>query len=216
MTEVTFAKSFLSSLDTHPVKLSADYVEDARKYPSRSAYTLPKMSKPLSKRRPNSSTTDPSNTTTTTPGDLLTVTVKSLRNPPLDIHLPNQTPQTSVLDVRDAVAAKTDIPAARLRLLFRKKPVAESKLVKDLGPRDNPQIVEFSVMVMGGGAVPAKKEEEKASAAADVAQGKSGGEVLDTKEFWDDLRGFLLQRVRDERMATELGDTFQAAYKAKG
>lgn len=37
MTEVTFAKQFLAALDSRPLKLSADHVEDPRSYPARSA-----------------------------------------------------------------------------------------------------------------------------------------------------------------------------------
>lgn len=35
MTEVSFAKSFLTALDSKPAKLPADYVEDPRNYPAR-------------------------------------------------------------------------------------------------------------------------------------------------------------------------------------
>lgn len=37
-----------------------------------------------------------------------------------------------------------------------------------------------------------------------VAQGKSGSDVLETEEFWEDLKGFLVQRSRDERVAEVL------------
>lgn len=36
MSEVTFAKSFLSTLDKKPIKLAADHVSDPRKYPNQS------------------------------------------------------------------------------------------------------------------------------------------------------------------------------------
>jgi len=35
MTEVSFARSFLSTLDARPIKISADHVEDPRTYPAR-------------------------------------------------------------------------------------------------------------------------------------------------------------------------------------
>lgn len=35
MTEVIFARSFLSALDSRPQKLSADHVEDPKSYPAR-------------------------------------------------------------------------------------------------------------------------------------------------------------------------------------
>ena len=40
MTEVSFARQFLSSLDSKPNKISADHVEDPRSYPSRSAVRI--------------------------------------------------------------------------------------------------------------------------------------------------------------------------------
>ena len=36
MSEVTFAKSFLSTLDKRPIKLPADHVSDPKKYPNQS------------------------------------------------------------------------------------------------------------------------------------------------------------------------------------
>lgn len=36
MSEVTFAKSFLATIDKRPIKLPADHVSDPRKYPNQS------------------------------------------------------------------------------------------------------------------------------------------------------------------------------------
>ncbi|KAK6954952.1 hypothetical protein Daesc_002581 [Daldinia eschscholtzii] len=201
MTEVSFARSFLAALDARPVKLSADHVEDPKSYAARAAYILPKMPKPMSKRK----------ATTVAPGQerSLTVLVKSLRNPPLDIKLSSQTPNTSVLDIKTAVSQDTGIPVDKMKLLYKKKPVVDSKVLKDLAGEGETSI-EFSVMVMGGAAAI-----KSTPAQAEVAQGQSGSEVLGTTEFWDDLRGFLLQRIRDEKTAEDLTNTFQSAWKAK-
>ncbi|KAI8963073.1 cell-cycle control medial ring component-domain-containing protein [Daldinia sp. FL1419] len=201
MTEVSFARSFLAALDTRPIRLSAEHVENPKSYAARSAYILPKMRKPMSKRK----------ATTVAPGQehSLTVLVKSLRNPPLDIKLSSQTLNTSVLDIKCAVWQDTGIPVDKMKLLYKKKPVADSKVLKDLAG-EGETTVEFSVMVMGGAAAI-----KPTPAQAEVAQGQSGSEVLNSKEFWDDLRGFLLQRIRDEKTADELANTFQAAWKAK-
>ncbi|XXG97650.1 rRNA (cytosine-C5-)-methyltransferase nop2 [Hypoxylon texense] len=200
MTEVSFAKSFLAALDSRPLKLSPDHVEDPKSYAARGAYILPKMPKPMSKRK-----------ATAIPGQerSLTVVVKSLRNPPLDIKLLSQTPNTSVLDIKTAVSEQTGIPVDKMKLLYKKKPTQDSKVLKDLTTEAETS-AEFSVMVMGGAAAT-----RPVPAQSDVAQGQSGGEVLETKEFWNDLRGFLLQRIRDEKTAGDLTDTFQAAWKAK-
>ena len=145
--------------------------------------------------------------------------VKSLRNPPLDVRLASQGTGTSCLDIKALVAAETGIAADKLGLLHRRKPVPDSKILKDLLGSEDETAVEFSVMVMGGAAAAAAggagTTATTTATAKDVAQGASGGEVLDTAEFWDDLRSFLLQRVRDEKLAGELSEAFQTAWKAK-
>jgi hypothetical protein len=137
------------------------------------------------------------------------VSIKSLRNPPLDIKLTSQTVNTSVLDLKAAVAERTSIPTDKIKMLFKKKPVVDSKVLKDL-VGESETTVEFSVMVLGGAAAAVKAPDT-----ADVAQGQSGSETVETAEFWDDLKGFLLQRIRDEKAAGELFNTFQGAWKSK-
>ncbi|KAL8365811.1 hypothetical protein RB595_004539 [Gaeumannomyces hyphopodioides] len=207
MAEVAFASTFLSQLDSRPAKLSPDHVEDPRNYPTRSAYIMPRMPKPMSKRA------SPSN-----PGQERSVTVhlRSLRNPPLDIKLTSQPLGTSVLDVRTAAAAQAGLRPDKVKLLHKKKPVADSKVLRDLVAADDETLVEFSVMVLGGGAAAAKAEEEADQAspsAAPTAQGVSGAEAVQSEEFWVDLRGFLLQRVRDEKYVDELSSTFRKAWE---
>lgn len=165
-----------------------------------------------------------------------TVTVKSLRNPPLDLRLTSQTGNTAVLDIKDAVVARTHIPADKIKMLFNKKPVLDSKVLKDLAPPGTTTTLDFTVMVMGGAATaaaaaaaaaaagaataegqePPKDAGEAGTFKADVvAQGPSGSEVLQSTEFWDDLKGYLLQRIRDEKQANDVFDTFQTAWKTK-
>ncbi|GAW14943.1 hypothetical protein ANO14919_043500 [Xylariales sp. No.14919] len=207
MTEVSFAKSFLAALDGRPIKLSPDHVEDPKTYQARSAYILPKMPKAISKRKG----------TSIAPGQerSLVVTVKSLRNPPLDIRLSSQTINTSVHDVKASVAKETGIAEDKIKILHKKKPISDSKVLKDLIGEDD-TAVEFSVMVMGGAAAAAAAATvEKPETQSEVAQGLSGADVLQTEEFWGDLKGFLLQRIRDEKIAEDLTNTFQEAWKAK-
>ncbi|KAI0508342.1 cell-cycle control medial ring component [Xylaria bambusicola] len=206
MTEVSFAKSFLAALDGRPIKLSPDHVEDPKTYQARGAYTLPKMPKTMSKRKG----------TSVTPGQerSLVVTVKSLRNPPLDLRLSSQTLNTSVHDIKASVAKETGIAENKIKVLHKKKPVPDSKVLKDLVSEDD-TAVEFSVMVMGGAASAAATTGGKQDAQHDVAQGLSGADVLQTEDFWADLKGFLLQRIRDEQLAAELASTFQEAWKTK-
>lgn len=149
-----------------------------------------------------------------TPGSerSLTVSLKSLRNPPLDIKLKSQALNTSVLDLKQKVVEETGVPLDKIKLLYKKKPVADSKVLKELVAEADGTSVEFGVMVLGGAAAAVKKEE---TPAGDVAQGPSGNATVQTTEFWDDLKGFLLQRIRDEKEASDLFETFQTAYKSK-
>ncbi|KAK8039052.1 hypothetical protein PG993_007463 [Apiospora rasikravindrae] len=202
MTEATFAKQFLAALDSRPVKLSADHVEDPRSYPARAAYTLPRPPKPMSKPqgRSGSNAGGP-------PGSerSFSVVIKSLRNPPLDLKLTSQSPNTSVLDLKAAVADQLagSVALEKIKMLYKKKPVVDSKVLKELAEEGGPTTLEFSVMTAE-------------AAQAEVAQGTSGSETLESPEFWEDLKGFLLQRIRDEKEATKIFDTFQTAWKAKG
>lgn len=49
---------------------------------------------------------------------------------------------------------------------------------------------------------------EKASAGTDSAEG-----ILQTEEFWSDLKGFLVQRLRDEEQGAKVAKTFREAWK---
>ncbi|RYP68808.1 hypothetical protein DL771_006426 [Monosporascus sp. 5C6A] len=228
MTEVSFAQSFLAMLDSRPVKLSPEHVEDPRNYPARSAYTLPKMSRPMSKRRSAASPAAPGQE------PAVSVSVRPLQRnhpafpPDAALRLPGaQTRGTPLLDIKAAVAAATGIPADRLKLLHKRRPVSDTKVLGDLlgAAGDGEMAVELSAMVMGGGGAATAAtntagggtdDNTDNKAAEVVAQGgPSGADVLGTPVFWDDLKGFLLQRVRDEKLAGELSETFQTAWKAK-
>jgi hypothetical protein len=39
--------------------------------------------------------------------------------------------------------------------------------------------------------------------------------VLETGEFWGDLKGFLQQRIRDEKAAEEVVEVFKGAWNAR-
>jgi ubiquitin-like protein 4 len=139
----------------------------------------------------------------------LSVTLKSLRNPPFDIALKSQLPTTSILDLKSEITSQTSIPTDKLRILYKKKPVPDSKILKDLVGEDENK-VEFSVMVLGGAASVKKGDEE---VIPPVAQGASGVETLGAEEFWGDLRGFLVQRLRDEAEAENVFSVFKKAWE---
>lgn len=157
----------------------------------------------------------------------LTVTLKSLRNPPLDLSLPGQPLTTSVLELKQKVATELGTEGTdKIRILYRKKPCADSKSVKDVvGDEGGKGPVDFSVMVMGWVAKEKEADTEKEVAtggdttmvdAAPVAQGESGASVMQAKEFWADLRHFLEQRVRDSQVAERAVELFEQVWKEKG
>lgn len=90
--------------------------------------------------------------------------------------------------------------------------------------------VEMNVMYMGaptqtpvveGQKGMEKETEAGAGAVADpaveeapIAQGSSGEAVLETKEFWDDLQGFVLQRLRDEEVTANIMRGFRESWRA--
>ncbi|KAG5926044.1 hypothetical protein E4U42_003707 [Claviceps africana] len=198
MAEAAFAKTFLSSLDSRPFKLSADHVEDPKSFPARPPYILPRMPTPMS--RPK----------TVLPGQerSITVVLKSLRNPPLDVKLTSQPLTTSVLDIKARVAEQTRIPVDKLKVLHNKRPLTDSKILKDVLGDDAVNRVELSVMVIGGAATIVPEQNAAVPAAA------SGRDALTTDVFWEDLHGFLLQRLKDEETAGQMAELFKASWES--
>ncbi|KAG7285101.1 hypothetical protein NEMBOFW57_009721 [Staphylotrichum longicolle] len=166
-TELTFAKTFLSLLDSKPPKISPDHVEDPRTYPGTSPYTLPRhpSQKPFSKRKPatntNTSTTTTGSATPSTGGtgkaaaEGVTVTCTSPRNPAFTLALAAQHPATSLAEVKEQVARETGLALGKIKLLFGKKPVGDSKVLADLLSSSSGSAaggeLELGVMVLGGG-----------------------------------------------------------------
>lgn len=137
------------------------------------------------------------------------VSLKSLRNPPLDITLSSQLPNTSVLEIKETVSKQTRIPVAKMKLLHNKKPVPDSKVLKDLlGETD--LAIEFSVMVIGGAAAILPQEHTPT-----VSAEPTGAAALETDEFWSDLNGFLMQRLKDEAQAKELSGLFRSSWQSR-
>lgn len=152
------------------------------------------------------------------------ITLKSLRNPPLSLSLSSQPSSTSIHELKTVVAKHVGIEGGaigNIRILYKKKPCSDLRTVKEVLGDDNlAHEVEFSVMIMGGSATTGtaqgedegRGEEEKTS----VAQGPSGEAVIESEEFWKDLNGFLVQRIRDEEKAEELWQVFREAWRQRG
>lgn len=83
--------------------------------------------------------------------------------------------------------------------------------------------VEFTLMIMGGGAAAGAaasgvktsevKVPEPSSEGGPAAQGPSGKEVVAQEKFWDDLKGFVVQRIRDENEGQRLVGLFRGAWE---
>ncbi|MCJ1315845.1 hypothetical protein MMC15_001165 [Xylographa vitiligo] len=230
MTELSFTKSFLSILDSRPMKLPSDHAFDPKTFEPKGPYTLPRMPHPMRR------ATKPS-----APGSApaLTVSLKSLRNPPLDISLSNKPLTTSVLELKQAVAENIGVTGTdKIRLLYKKKPCADSKTVKDVIGDEVLRDVEFSVMVMGGvaaagEAAPNAQKDLGSTADEDTkmedvpmaqgpggvvvldAQGNSGVSLMGSQQFWQDLDAFLVQRIGDKEVASEALAVFTRAWKVK-
>ncbi|KAJ5104304.1 hypothetical protein NUU61_001651 [Penicillium alfredii] len=227
MTELAFTKSYLSSLDSRPVKLRADHVFDPERIGLRVPYTLPRLHAPHPEMPKKVKSTQ-------APGasKSITVRVKSARNPTLEFSLSNAPlSTTSVQDLRDAVrnrvtdAQGSSVPLDKIKILYRRKPVTGTgKTVAEI-LADEPEMltggkeVEFGMMIIGGAKAIENETQEEAAESRDVsppkaAVGPSGEEVLRTETFWDDLQGYLEQRLKDDEEARRLRVLFKDAWKS--
>ncbi|BCS25043.1 uncharacterized protein APUU_41487S [Aspergillus puulaauensis] len=231
MSELAFTKSFLSTLDSRPVKLRADYVHDQGQTP-RTPYVLPRLQPPHPSMPKKTATKDAN------PGSSksITITLKSARNPVLEITLRNAPlATTSVSDLKDAVRERivetsTDnkVSLEKIKILYKRKPVSGTgktvaDVVSDAGDEEllsGGKGVEFGIMVMGGARVvegQGEKGEAESSgeSTAKAAVGPSGEALLETEQFWGDLQGYLEQRLKDEDVAKKWTGLFKDTWTAR-
>ncbi|KAL8773870.1 MAG: hypothetical protein Q9209_001300 [Squamulea sp. 1 TL-2023] len=246
MTEISFAKSFLATLDNRPIKLQSDHVADLKTLELKGAetctnlsscqqYTLPRYpSSPPMQHPSTSTTTSQSQPPTSSTDNTITITLRSLKSPPLNLPLPSQSFSTSIFELKQRVAKELQRENTDgIKLLYQRKPCSDAKTVKEVIGDEGAKSgeVELGVMVVGGAAsapaagaeskkeVGEKGEEdvkmggvEEGKSEVPAAQGPSGEEVLGSAEFWDDLKGWLMQRVRDEGKAEEAWSLFKRGW----
>lgn len=82
-----------------------------------------------------------------------------------------------------------------------------------VGDVDMGDEVEFTVMVIGG--FDKSPVSQQGANPGIISQRPSGEEVLTSEEFWGDLKGFLLQRVRDEEKAVEALNAFRDGWSKR-
>ncbi|KAL8778059.1 MAG: hypothetical protein Q9213_007578, partial [Squamulea squamosa] len=146
---------------------------------------------------------------------------------------------TSIFELKQRVAKELQRENTDgIKILYQRKPCSDAKTVKEVIGDEGAKggVVELGVMVVGGAAAasapPAvggesKKEEggkgeeeedvkmggvEDGKGEVPAAQGPSGEEVLGSAEFWEDLKGWLMQRVRDEGKADEVWSLFKRGW----
>lgn len=163
----------------------------------------------------------------------ITVNVKSARNPALEFPIINAPISTTTLqDLRDAVRERTvdaqgnPVALDKIKILYRRKPVSGTGKTLAEVLADEPELlvggkqVEFGVMIIGGAKtidVPVsqpKTADARDESPAKPAIGPSGAEVTHTEAFWDDLQGFLEQRLKDEPEAKRLRALFKDAWSS--
>ncbi|OMP89323.1 hypothetical protein BK809_0006046 [Diplodia seriata] len=267
MTELSFAKQFLTALEARPARLSSDHVVDPKSYPAQPAFILPRMPQPKRKPTTTRTTTDAAaaadqptttaeTTTTATETDLVTVTLKPTRPTPTlptyTLPTPVSPATTSMHDLKAAYAASTggDLSTSKIKVLYAKKPVSDTKTIKEvLGTATTTAgggAVEFSIMVLGGGgggggatgttptstgtpaistpperlasppvAAPSQPEIEMGEAppvGSDTPEEGGAAAIAQTDGFWADLKGFLVQRLKDEAEGERLAGVFREAW----
>jgi hypothetical protein len=144
----------------------------------------------------------------------ISVTLKSLRNPPLDITLIALPLSTSVLDIKAAVQAQTRIPIEKMKLLLNKRPVTDSKVLKELLAKESDKTIDFSVMVLGGATAILDAMDTDIPVSTAQADAATIEAELESAVFWADLKGFLQQRLKAEAKGEELSSLFKSSWEA--
>jgi hypothetical protein len=125
----------------------------------------------------------------------------------LDITLTSLPASTSILDLKQTINSRTSIPVNKLRVLHKKKPVPDSRVLKEVAG-EGEQKLEFGVMVVGGAAAVRGGEEEVLPPVASVEEGMGD-------EFWTDLKGFLVQRLKSQEVGEKAVGVFKKAWEAQ-
>ncbi|KAI4280054.1 MAG: hypothetical protein L6R38_004743 [Xanthoria sp. 2 TBL-2021] len=152
----------------------------------------------------------------------ISITLRSLKSPPLNLTLPSQSLATSIFELKQKVAKEIQRDSTDgIKILYQRKPCSDAKTVGEVVGEEGAKEVEFGVMVVGlsaAGPSAAGGEDvkmggvEEGKGKVPAAQGQSGEEVLGSAEFWDDLKGWLMQRVRDEGKADEVWSLFKRGW----
>lgn len=163
----------------------------------------------------------------------ITVKVKSARNLAMEFSIPNAPlATTTVQDLRDAVRGRVvdtqsnPVPLDKIKVLYQRKPVSGTgKTIAEI-LADEPAMlaggkeVEFGIMILGGAKTIDTSNVDSATSAPETTATESPEKTSSTDElrnesFWDDLQGFLEQRLKDEGEAKQLRTLFKNAWVSK-
>ncbi|KAI5211056.1 hypothetical protein AUEXF2481DRAFT_656600 [Aureobasidium subglaciale EXF-2481] len=227
MSETMFAQALMSGLEKRPSRLSSDHVSDPRKYPAQAPYTLPKPVHPFPRRqRPSAGQQSQS----------VNVSLKPLKGSD-NLDLPNQSINTTVLDLKAQYADKFSLDKTKIKVLLNKRPCADLKTLKDILADPLPAKADFSIMLLAGASTPSQastpvpaspvvkpeesqklppdsaplSEHAQAEAEALPHAHDNAAQMLKSDEFWADLKDFLVQRLRDESQGERLTRLFRQA-----
>ncbi|KAF1362127.1 hypothetical protein EJ07DRAFT_163986 [Lizonia empirigonia] len=225
MSELTFCKTFLGAIDSRPVKLSSDYVSDARTYPATGVPILPRLPQGHPQ-RPN-----PKAAQDASASSAINISLKPMKPTTPTLPLSAIDPaKTSVYDLKQQYSTSTSISATKIKILYKKKPVTDSKLVSEVIGADAGSDVEFGVMVMGGvtaagastpsgespaaspaAVAPSESDKGLAGAGANASVGAAGGAAAVGPSGKEN---FVLQRIKDEQEGERLVGVFRKAWEA--
>ncbi|KAL4904365.1 hypothetical protein BDW74DRAFT_178947 [Aspergillus multicolor] len=242
MSELAFTKLFVSALDSRPIKLRTDYVHDQGQTP-RAAYTLPRLqpSRPSMRKKSSASKSANPGSSKSITVTLKSARNPVLEFSLLNVSLVTTTVSDLKDAVRERILESTTdadnkVPLEKIKILYKKKPVTGTgktvvEVVGDAGDQEllaGGKGVEFGVMIMGGARVAegqgraqggeAEKVPEETTGGGEMtvkaAVGPSGEAVLEMDVFWDDLQGYLAQRLKDEDVAKKMRGVFKEAWAA--
>lgn len=198
-------------------------------------FILPKQSHPFPRIDKPTATQQAKATT-------ITATLKPMRSGET-VTLSEITLDTSIHDLKTQYATQANQSLDKVKLLLNRKPAADLKTLKELGVSEDVELT--VMVMGGASTTPAagspalEKSEPPLPAAAPApdkmdidtpapesekaqleAQGKakqtnSTAAILQSEEFWSDLKGFLSQRLRDQDEAERLAGVFREAHKKR-
>ncbi|KEF54917.1 uncharacterized protein A1O9_09360 [Exophiala aquamarina CBS 119918] len=244
MGDLQFAKQFLNTLDGKPTKYQPDHVFDPKTFQLRVPYTLPKLSNPPHPSPPKKTPSAAPAPGSEAAAPTVSITLKSARNPNMTLELPSLNPETTTIQslkeqIQSHLGGPSVVGIDKVKILMNKKPVPPSKKTVSDAWDNKPagHNIEFGVMIMGGApdpptqqpptvpasatgtelekATPMEGVEATRTASEPVQPGvESGASVLESAAFWDDLQGFLEQRIRDQSEAQALRGIFEKAWRS--